>query len=92
MDAVTFIGGMSVFAAGLCIALGGLGSGIGEGNAASQGLRAIAQQPDEAGSITRTLFVSMAMIESTAIYSFVITILILYFNPFWTYAVEMAAK
>lgn len=92
MDPITFIGGMSVLAAGICISLGGLGSGIGEGNAAASALRAIAQQPDEASTITRTLFVSMAMVESTAIYSFVITVLILYFNPFWNYAVEMATK
>lgn len=92
MDAVTFIGGMSVLSAGFCIAIGGMGSGFGEGNAAHAALRSIAQQPDEASTITRTLFVSMAMIESCAIYSFVITVLILYFNPFWNYAVEMAAK
>ena len=35
---------------------------------------------------------AMAMIETTAIYAFVITVLILYFNPFWNYAVEMASK
>ena len=92
MDAITLIGAMSVLAAGLCISIGGIGPGLGEGNAAANALRAIAQQPDEAGTITRTLFVSMAMVESTAIYAFVVTILIMYFNPFWNYAVEMAAK
>ncbi len=92
MDAITLIGAMSVLSAGLCISIGGIGPGLGEGNAAASALRAIAQQPDEAGTITRTLFVSMAMVESTAIYAFVVTVLILYFNPFWNYAVEMAAK
>ncbi len=92
MDAVTLIGAMSVLSAGLCIALGGIGPALGEGNAAASALRAMAQQPDEAPTITRTLFVSMAMVESTAIYAFVITVLILYFNPFWNYAIEMAAK
>ncbi len=92
MDAITLIGSMSVLSAGLCIALGGLGPALGEGNAAASALRAMAQQPDEASTITRTLFVAMAMVESTAIYAFVITVLILYFNPFWNYAVEMAAK
>ncbi len=92
MDAVTLIGAMSVLSAGLCIALGGIGPALGEGNAAASALRAMAQQPDEASTITRTLFVAMAMVESTAIYAFVITVLILYFNPFWNYAVEMAAK
>lgn len=92
MDAVTLIGAFSVLSAGLCISIGGIGPAIGEGNAAASALRAIAQQPDETGTITRTLFIAMAMVESTAIYAFVITVLILYFNPFWTYAVEMAAK
>jgi len=92
MDAVTLIGAMSVLSAGICIALGGLGPALGEGNAAASALRAMAQQPDESSTITRTLFVAMAMVESTAIYAFVITVLILYFNPFWNYAIEMAAK
>lgn len=92
MDAVTLIGAMSVLAAGLCISIGGVGPAIGEGNAAAGALRAMAQQPDEAPTITRTLFVAMAMIESTAIYAFVITVLLLYFNPFWNYAIEMASK
>ncbi|MDR2902263.1 MAG: F0F1 ATP synthase subunit C [Lactobacillales bacterium] len=86
-DAITLIGAMSVLAAGLCISIGGLGSALGEGNAAAAALRAMAQQPDETGTITRTLFVAMAMLESTAIYAFVVTILIMYFNPFWNYAV-----
>ncbi len=92
MDAITLIGAMSVLSAGLCISIGGIGPGLGEGNAAANALRAIAQQPDEASTITRALFVSMAMVESTAIYAFVVTVLIMYFNPFWNYAVEMAAK
>ena len=92
MDAVTLIGAMSALAAGLCISIGGMGSGIGEGNAAASALRSMAQQPDEADNITRTLFISMAMVESTAIYSFVVTMLLLYANPFWNYAVEMASR
>ena len=90
MDPVTLIGAMSVLAAGLCIAIGGIGPALGEGNAAANALRAIAQQPDEAPNITRTLFVAMAMVESTAIYAFVVTVLILYFNPFWDQALKMA--
>ena len=92
MDATTLIGAMSVLSAGLCIALGGMGPALGEGNAAANALRAMAQQPDESSNITRTLFVAMAMVESTAIYAFVVTMMIMYFNPFWNYAVEAAAK
>ena len=92
MDAITLIGAMSIISAALCIAIGGIGPAIGEANVAANALRSMAQQPDESSNITRTLFVPMAMIESTAIYAFVITILILYANPFWDYVVEQAAK
>ena len=91
MDAITLIGAISIISAALCIAICGIGPAIGEANAAANALRSMAQQPDESSTITRTLFVSMAMIESTAIYAFVITILILYANPFWNYVVEQAA-
>lgn len=92
MDGISLIGAVSVFSAALCIAIGGISAGLGEGNAAANALKAMAQQPDESSNITRTLFVAMAMIESTAIYSFVITVLILYANPFWNYVIENAAK
>lgn len=92
MDSITWIGVMSILSAALCIAIGGVGPAIGESMIASNALRSMAQQPDESSNITRTLFVAMAMVESTAIYAFVITVLILYFNPFWNFAVEMATK
>jgi F-type H+-transporting ATPase subunit c len=44
----------------------------------------MAQQPDEAGTISRTLFVGLAMIESTAIYCFVVAMILIFANPFWT--------
>ena len=87
MDAVSLIGMISILTAGLCVAFGGIAPAIGEANVAANALRAMAQQPDESSNITRTLFVAMAMIESTAIYAFVITVLILYFNPFWRFIV-----
>ncbi|MBI5559296.1 MAG: F0F1 ATP synthase subunit C [Deltaproteobacteria bacterium] len=91
MESIQFIGMMSALAAGLCMGLGAIGPAIGEGLAAAAALRSIAQQPDESGAITRTLFVSMAMIESTGIYSFVIAIILIFANPFWDYAVKHAA-
>lgn len=74
---------VSIFTAGLTVAFGALGPALGEGRAASTALSAIAQQPDAAPTITRTLFVSLAMIESTAIYCFVVAMILLFANPFW---------
>lgn len=83
MDNITLIGMISVFTAGLTMAVGAIAPALGEGRAVAQALSAIAQQPDEAGTITRTLFVGLAMIESTGIYCFVIAMIILFANPFW---------
>jgi len=81
------IGVASALAAGIVMGLGAIGPGIGEGRALASALQAIAQQPDEANRITRTLFVGMAMVESTAIYSFVIAMILLFANPFWNHFV-----
>jgi F-type H+-transporting ATPase subunit c len=84
------IGTASVVTAGLTIAIGSIAPAIGEARAAAQALAAIAQQPDEANTLTRTLFVSLAMIESTAIYCFVISLILLFANPFWNWAIARA--
>jgi F-type H+-transporting ATPase subunit c len=88
MDTATLIAAVSIFTAGLTIGIGSIGPALGEGRALSQALSALAQQPDEANTITRTLFVGLAMVESTAIYAFVVSIILLFANPFWTFALE----
>jgi F-type H+-transporting ATPase subunit c len=85
MATIDMIGVASIVVSGMTIAIGSLGPAIGESWALSRALSAIAQQPDEANTITRTLFVGLAMIESTAIYCFVISIILIFSNPFWNY-------
>jgi F-type H+-transporting ATPase subunit c len=88
MDNISLIGMASVVTAGLTIAIGSVGPALGEGRAVAQALTAIAQQPDESGTITRTLFVGLAMIESTAIYCFVISMILIFANPFWDFVTK----
>ncbi len=83
MDNVGIVAAVSILTAGLTIAIGSVGPAIGEARTAAQALSAIAQQPDESNTITRTLFVSLAMIESTAIYCFVVSMILIFANPFW---------
>ncbi|OPY09255.1 MAG: ATP synthase subunit c [Syntrophus sp. PtaB.Bin001] len=87
MDSMTWIAAASIIAAGLCMGIGSIGPALGEGNSVRQALTAIAQQPDERNSITRTLFVGLAMIESIAIYCFVISMILIFANPFWNHVV-----
>jgi F-type H+-transporting ATPase subunit c len=90
MSDLSLIGITSIITAGLTIAIGSIGPALGEARAVAQALSSIAQQPDEANTITRTLFVGVAMVESTAIYCFVVTLILLFANPFWEYAVKQA--
>ncbi len=90
MDDLTIIAAVSILSAGLCIGIGAIGPAIGEGMGLARALSAMAQQPDETNTITRTLFVGMAMVESTAIYCLVIAIIILFTNPYWAYFLENA--
>ncbi len=88
MEHLSLIGIISIATAGLTIAIGSVGPALGQGRAVSQALSSIAQQPDEANTITRTLFVGLAMIESTAIYCFVVTMILIFANPFWNYFLQ----
>lgn len=90
MTDLGLIGMVSIFTAGITIAIGSIGPALGEGRAVAQALAAIAQQPDETNTITRTLFVGLAMVESTAIYCFVISMILIFANPFWEYMVSKA--
>ena len=91
LDNASLIAAVSIFTAGLTIGLGSIGPALGEGRAVAQALAAIAQQPDEAGTITRTLFVGLAMVESVAIYCFVVSMILLFANPFWSHAIAQSA-
>lgn len=91
MDSMTVIAVVSIITAGLTIAIGSLGPSFGEGRAVSSALSALAQQPDAAPTITRTLFVGLAMVESVAIYCFVVSMILLFANPFWNHAIAQVA-
>jgi len=72
----------SVLGAAIAVGLGAIGPGLGEGRAVAAAMDAIARQPEAAGTLSRTLFVGLAMIETMAIYCLVIALLLLFANPF----------
>jgi F-type H+-transporting ATPase subunit c len=88
MDSLTVIVSVSIIAAGLGMGLGGYGPARALGEALTKALESIARQPEAATQIMRTLFVGMALIESIAIYAFVIALIILFANPLIGYVVK----
>ncbi len=90
MQDLTLIAIASIVTSGATIGVGVVGPALAEGRAVAQALSALAQQPDASSTITRTLFVGLAMIESTAIYCFVVSMILIFANPFWTHATAVA--
>ncbi len=73
---------VSILGAVFAVSFGALGPALAEGRAVAAAMDALARQPDAAGTVSRTLFVGLAMIETTAIYCLVIALLLLFANPF----------
>ena len=72
---------VSIFAAAMAVSFGAIGPALAEGRAVAAAMDAIARQPEAAGTVSRTLFVGLAMIETMAIYCLVIALVLLFANP-----------
>ena len=90
MDSTTLIAIASIVTAGFTIGVGCIAPALGEGRAVATALSSLAQQPDASATITRTLFVGLAMIESLAIYCFVVAMILIFANPFWNHVLTQA--
>ena len=64
--------------AGICMGLGAIGPGIGEGHAVAHALDGMARQPEAASTLRTNMIRGCAITESTGIYSLVVSLLILF--------------
>lgn len=85
MSGIHWFALISTVAAALAIAVGTIFPAIAMGRTITQALEALSRQPEAEKSITRTLFIGLAMIESLAIYVLVIVLIILFRNPLLEY-------
>jgi F-type H+-transporting ATPase subunit c len=88
MDKMTWFTMLSTGGALAAMAIGVIGPALAMGRAISQALDALARQPEAERSITRTLFIGLAMIESLAIYVLVIALIVLFRNPLLEYLLK----
>jgi len=75
----------AMIAAGLAIGIGAVGAGLGIGTAASGACGAVGRNTGVQGKIMMTMLVGMAMAESIAIYALVVSLVLLYANPYMRY-------
>ena len=76
--AVGIMKGAAFLGAGICMGIGALGPGVGEGYVAGKACEAIGRTPEQANLITRTMLIGQAVTESTGIYSLVIALLLIF--------------
>jgi F-type H+-transporting ATPase subunit c len=73
---------VSIIGAAVAVSVGAIFPAIAESRAIVAAMDAIARQPDASPTISRTLFVGLAMIETMAIYCLVIALVLIFANPF----------
>ena len=75
MDPKAFISGMCAIGAAIA-ALACIGGGIGTGNATGKAVEGISRQPESSGKIISALVIGGAFSEATAIYGFLIALIL----------------
>jgi F-type H+-transporting ATPase subunit c len=80
VNGLAFIVAMSQIAASIAL-LNGLLTTIGQGNICSKAIESMARQPESRGSITSTMFIGLAMAETSGIYGLLVAIILLFVNP-----------
>lgn len=67
-------------AAGICMGLGTIGPALGQGFIGGKACESIGKRPEHAGVIQRGMFMSLLMVETSAIYALLISIVLILRN------------
>lgn len=77
-ESVTMAASASLLAAGLSTGFGGIGPGIGNGQAAEGAVRWVARNLRYSGDLMRIMLVGQAVSQSTAIYAMVVSLCLIF--------------
>lgn len=72
-----FVQGMALLGAGIAM-IAGIGAGAGQGIAAGKGAEAVGRNPEAEGKIRSMMVLGIALAETSALYSLVIAILLIF--------------
>jgi F-type H+-transporting ATPase subunit c len=81
MEPGTLVTIVTILVSGVSILLGTLTPAIVEGRAVLKALEGMTRQPNAANDLRTTLIISMALLESTAIYVLLICLILIFANP-----------
>ena len=89
-DSLSLIISVAHIAAALAL-LNGVLTTIGQGNIVAKAIESIARQPEASGDIRSTMFIGLAMAETSGIYGLLIAIIMLFANPLVSLYLQHAA-
>ncbi len=72
------IEGCKYLGAGICMGIGAIGPGVGEGIVGAHAMDAMSRQPEMVGTITRSMLIADAVAESTGLYSLLIAFILIF--------------
>ncbi len=81
MEPGTLITLITIVVSGVGILLGTITPAIVEGRAVLKALEGMTRQPEAANDLRTTLIISMALLESTAIYVLLVCLILIFANP-----------
>ena len=81
-DTATEVVRWSIITAGFALGIGAGLAALGQGRAVAAAAEGIARNPGAAGDIRGVLLLGLVLIESLAIYVFVISLILLFLQPF----------
>jgi F-type H+-transporting ATPase subunit c len=81
MDPGTLVTVVTILVAGIGMVLGAIAPALVEGRAVLKAIDGMVRQPELAGEIRSTLIISLALLETTAIYVLLVILILLFANP-----------
>jgi F-type H+-transporting ATPase subunit c len=81
LDQGTLVTVVTIVVAAIGMVLGAITPALVEGRAVLKALEGMTRQPEAAGDIRNTLIVSLALLETTAIYVLLVILVLIFANP-----------
>lgn len=81
MDSQTTITVVTIVTTAVAVTIGTIIPGLAEGRAVNKALEGMTRQPEAADRLRATLFISMAILETGAIYVLLVCLILLFANP-----------
>ena len=80
MDGIVYAKAAAFLGAAFAMGIGAIGPSIGQGLIGTKACECIGKYPESASKIRTTMIISMTIVESSAIYSFIVAGLLIFFN------------